>query len=83
MRFKVQRTVLDNPTLRPYADSAAGPNPGQRGQDDWWYVEIETLADLLAFTEAHGELVIGSHGTDHYLEIYDARREEEGTSRPQ
>lgn len=75
MRFKLKRTLLNNPTLRPYADSATGPNPVQRGEEDWWYVELTTLAELLAFARAHGELVIGTDGTDHYLEIYDGRRE--------
>jgi len=76
MRFKVQRTLLNDPTVRPYVDNAAGPNPVQRGEEDWWYVEISTLAELLAFARTHGELVIGTDGTDHYLEIYDGRREE-------
>ena len=80
MRFKVQRTVLDDPTLRPYPDSTSGPNPIQRGEDDRWYVEISTLADLMAFTAVHGELVIGTDGVDHYLEIYDGRREKDGMS---
>ena len=80
MRFKVQRTVLDDPTLRPYPDSTSGPNPIQRGEDGWWYVEISTLADLMAFTAVHGELVIGTDGVDHYLEIYDGRREKDGMS---
>ena len=81
MRFKVQRTLLDNPALRPYANSVAGPNPLQLGDEDWWYVEIATLAELIAFAAVHGELVIGTDGTNHYLEIYDGRREEYETLR--
>jgi hypothetical protein len=75
MRFKVQRTLLADPTLRPFANGTEGPNPIQGGDDRWWYVEIATLEELMAFTEQHGELVIGTDGTDHYLEIYDSSRE--------
>jgi hypothetical protein len=75
MRFKVRRTVLEDPTLRPYANSADGPNAVQRGEDEFWYVEIPDLPALLEFTNVHGELVIGTDGIDHYIEIYDAKRE--------
>jgi hypothetical protein len=34
----------------------------------------------MAFTAVHGELVIGTDGVDHYLEIYDGRREKDGMS---
>jgi len=75
MRFKVQRTLLADPTLQPFTDSFAAPNAMQRGEDDAWYVEIADLAALLAFALRHGELVIGTDGVDHYIEIYDAARE--------
>jgi hypothetical protein len=75
MRFKVQRTLLENPTLKPYRNGVAGPNAVQRGEEDYWYVEIPDLEALIEFSQVHGELVIGSDGFDHYLEIYDTRRE--------
>ena len=75
MRFKVKRTQLDDPTARPYADTRAGPNPTQRVGGGEWDVEIATLEALMVFIRKHGEVVIGTDGTDVYLEIYDAYRE--------
>jgi len=74
MRFKVQRTLLDNSTRPPFADSAVGANAVQAKDSDW-HVEIADLDALLAFTLQHGELVTGTDGVDHYIEIYDADRE--------
>ena len=75
MRFKVQRTMLEDATQLPYANTPPGPNPVQRGEDDAWYVDIADLADLLAFALRHGELLIGTDGVEHYIEIYDGKRE--------
>lgn len=75
MRFKVQRTFLHDTTQQPFATSAAGPNATQRNDDGTWYVEIADLAELMAFTLEHGELVVGTDGVEQYIEIYDAKRE--------
>lgn len=50
MEFKVTRTsfLLCNPK----------PCEEAKKQDDAWFVEIDTLEDLLNFTEKHGDIIL-------------------------
>jgi hypothetical protein len=83
MKFKVKRTALDDPTARPYADAGPDPTPPRTPLDPGWTVEIDSLDALMAFVLQHGEVILGTDGTEAYLEIYDAYRESdpEGTER--
>ena len=69
MRFKVQRTLLADPTLRPFANGVEGLNPLWAGDDRRGDVEITSLDERMAFSQLHGELVIGTESTEHYAEI--------------
>ena len=41
-----------------------------------WFIEVETLDDLLKLMEKEGELIIGQYGRKYpYIEIYDYYRE--------
>jgi len=77
MRFKVKRTFLDDPTQLPFSVNGASEGATQRGEDGAWYVDIADLPQLMAFALQHGELILGTDGTDSYIEIYDADREGE------
>ncbi len=51
------------------------------GPRDYWVIEFETLEELLAFQDKHGDLVLGRplfdlvNGPEREIEIYDGYRE--------
>ena len=69
MRFTIDRTASSYKweTNKPCEEA------NQVGED--WYVDIETLADLLALQEKYGPLIVTQYDAVPHIEIYDDWRE--------
>ena len=74
MRFRIRRTSNYGDT--PPCEEAYTV-PGEINPEKWWcdwYVNINTLEELLAFNKKHGDLVLMIRN-EPTIEIYDTYRE--------
>lgn len=70
MRFRVSRTSFAGDKAPcPAAVKVDGEDVGD------WFIEIETLDDLVAFAAAQGLVIVSADNGDPRLEIYDYYRE--------
>lgn len=80
MKFKVERTSSRSMELKPCKEAYEG-NILWIGNDKYikcWYVDINSLQELLDFAEKYGDIIIGTsyeYGKTPMIEIYDDYRE--------
>ena len=74
MRFRITRTSnYDDAQPCEEAYTLSGEDdPSERRCD--WYIHIDTLGELLAFSQKYGELILNTLN-DPSIEIYDTWRE--------
>ncbi len=87
MRFRVIRTSVWNDRVQPCAEAVQeaymgrdcrGPIVRDLGPKTAWFIELDTLADLLAFRDTYGDIILSKAWDDpgtYELEIYDDHRE--------
>ena len=77
MRFQVTRSSIWDDEISPCQNA----EPVQRMchglyTNTDWFIEIETLEELLDFANAEGSrVIVHRNGENQYLEIYDGMRE--------
>lgn len=80
MKFKVERTSMKNMVLKPCKEAYEG-NILWIGINEYlkcWYIDINSLEELLKFEEKYGEIIITTSIFDNKtptIEIYDYYRE--------
>jgi hypothetical protein len=87
VRFRVMRTSVWNDRVQPCAEAVQAAYRGrdclgsivrELGPKTAWFIDLDTLADLLAFQDRYGEIIVKQAWDDpgtYELEIYDDHRE--------
>lgn len=74
-KFIIQRTTGTNGDSPPIEGAKLGPPVGESKNPEW-YIEINTLDELLALVNrAQEEIIIMERGYGYEIEIYDGWRE--------
>ena len=78
MKFDLSRiSIHHNGARAPVLEASPGERPGQ------WTIEFDTLEQLMAFADAHGQIIVSGAVTNKwtnkrslpFIEIYDDYRE--------